>query len=56
MCAEMIGLVDFEKAMDFWQLDMWNGLFPTKWLLRETSMGNESTYPSQVWHPKYGSK
>ena len=27
----MIGRVDFEKDMDFWQLDMWNGfLIPSK--------------------------
>ncbi|XP_031253661.1 YTH domain-containing protein ECT3-like isoform X2 [Pistacia vera] len=29
--AEMIGQVDFNKDMDFWQLDKWNGFFPVKW-------------------------
>lgn len=29
--AEMIGRVDFNKNMDFWQLDKWNGFFPVKW-------------------------
>ncbi|XWS55317.1 hypothetical protein CRYUN_Cryun10bG0164600 [Craigia yunnanensis] len=26
--AEMVGKVDFNKDMDFWQLDKWNGFFP----------------------------
>ncbi|KAJ6350494.1 hypothetical protein OIU78_006626 [Salix suchowensis] len=29
--AEMIGRVDFNKTMDFWQQDKWNGCFPVKW-------------------------
>ncbi|KAL2904495.1 YTH domain-containing family protein 2 [Bienertia sinuspersici] len=29
--AEMIGKVDFNKNMDFWQLDKWSGFFPVKW-------------------------
>lgn len=29
--AEMIGRVDFNKNMDFWQQDKWNGWFPVKW-------------------------
>ncbi|KAK3011009.1 hypothetical protein RJ639_011913, partial [Escallonia herrerae] len=29
--AEMIGRVDFDKNMDFWQLDKWSGFFPVKW-------------------------
>ncbi|XP_050211552.1 YTH domain-containing protein ECT3 [Mercurialis annua] len=29
--AEMLGQVDFDKDMDFWQLDKWNGFFPVKW-------------------------
>ncbi|KAL5568787.1 hypothetical protein UlMin_025362 [Ulmus minor] len=29
--AEMIGLVDFNKSMDFWQQNKWNGYFPVKW-------------------------
>ncbi|QCD77435.1 hypothetical protein DEO72_LG1g1059 [Vigna unguiculata] len=29
--AEMVGTVDFNKNMDFWQQDKWNGSFPVKW-------------------------
>ncbi|XP_025610054.1 YTH domain-containing protein ECT2 isoform X2 [Arachis hypogaea] len=29
--AEMTGRVDFNKSMDFWQQDKWNGYFPVKW-------------------------
>lgn len=29
--AEMLGKVDFNKNMDFWQLDKWSGFFPVKW-------------------------
>ncbi|KAH9301062.1 hypothetical protein KI387_012645, partial [Taxus chinensis] len=29
--AEMTGNVDFNKSMDFWQQDKWNGFFPVKW-------------------------
>ncbi|KAL2922259.1 YTH domain-containing family protein 2 [Bienertia sinuspersici] len=29
--AEMIGPVDFDKDMDFWQQDKWSGSFPVKW-------------------------
>lgn len=29
--AEMIGKVDFNKTMKFWQLDKWSGFFPLKW-------------------------
>ncbi|TYI95908.1 hypothetical protein E1A91_D01G032200v1 [Gossypium mustelinum] len=29
--AEMIGSVDFQKEMDFWQQDKWSGSFPVKW-------------------------
>jgi hypothetical protein len=29
--AEMIGSVDFNKHMDFWQQDKWSGSFPVKW-------------------------
>jgi len=27
----MIGPVDFDKDMDFWQQDKWTGSFPVKW-------------------------
>ncbi|KAF8083270.1 hypothetical protein N665_0786s0014 [Sinapis alba] len=29
--AEMIGPVDFEKSVDYWQQDKWCGQFPVKW-------------------------
>lgn len=29
--AEMVGAVDFDKDMDFWQQDKWSGSFPVKW-------------------------
>ncbi|XP_058095389.1 YTH domain-containing protein ECT4-like [Magnolia sinica] len=29
--AEMVGRVDFNKSMEFWQQDKWNGSFPVKW-------------------------
>ncbi|XP_019169171.1 PREDICTED: uncharacterized protein LOC109165029 isoform X2 [Ipomoea nil] len=29
--AEMTGRVDFNKKLDFWQLDKWSGFFPVKW-------------------------
>lgn len=27
----MMGRVDFNRSMDFWQQDKWNGYFPVKW-------------------------
>jgi hypothetical protein len=29
--AEMLGPVDFDKSVDYWQQDKWNGQFPVKW-------------------------
>ncbi|XP_070026829.1 YTH domain-containing protein ECT2-like isoform X2 [Nicotiana sylvestris] len=29
--AEMIGPVDFDKTVEYWQQDKWNGCFPVKW-------------------------
>ncbi|XP_011625785.1 uncharacterized protein LOC18440791 isoform X2 [Amborella trichopoda] len=29
--AEMMGPVDFEKSVDYWQQDKWSGQFPVKW-------------------------
>ncbi|CAJ1963087.1 unnamed protein product [Sphenostylis stenocarpa] len=29
--AEMVGTVDFNKNMDFWQQDKWSGSFPVNW-------------------------
>ncbi|KAK1417690.1 hypothetical protein QVD17_26824 [Tagetes erecta] len=52
--AEMIGPVDYEKNMDFWQLDKWNGFFPVKWhivkdvpntLLRHIVLENNDNRP-----------
>lgn len=27
----MIGPVDFNKSLEYWQQDKWNGCFPLKW-------------------------
>lgn len=29
--AEMIGPVDFDRSVDYWQQDKWSGQFPVKW-------------------------
>ena len=29
--AEMVGPVDFNKTVDYWQQDRWNGCFPVTW-------------------------
>ncbi|CAN6439840.1 unnamed protein product [Victoria cruziana] len=29
--AEMVGPIDFNKSLDYWQQDKWNGCFPVKW-------------------------
>ncbi|CAA6658572.1 unnamed protein product [Spirodela intermedia] len=29
--AEMVGPVDFNKTVDYWQQDRWNGCFPVMW-------------------------
>ncbi|XP_024934040.3 YTH domain-containing protein ECT4 isoform X1 [Ziziphus jujuba] len=29
--AEMVGPVDFDKSVDYWQQDKWTGHFPLKW-------------------------
>ncbi|XP_057416639.1 YTH domain-containing protein ECT4 [Lotus japonicus] len=39
--AEMVGPVDFNKDMDFWQQDKWNGSFPLKWhIVKDVPNGN----------------
>ena len=39
--AEMIGPVDFNKDMDFWQQDKWSGSFPVKWyIIKDVSNAN----------------
>lgn len=40
----MIGPVDFNKDLDFWKLDKYNGFFPVKWhLIKDVPS-------SQFWH------
>ena len=29
--AEMVGRVDFNKTVEYWQQDKWTGCFPVKW-------------------------
>lgn len=64
--AEMIGRVDFNKSMDFWQQDKWTGYFPVKWhiikdvpnpQLRHIILENNENKPvtnsrdtQEVWH------
>ncbi|KAM0062711.1 putative YTH domain-containing protein [Helianthus debilis subsp. tardiflorus] len=31
--AEMVGPVDFNKSLDYWQQDKWVGYFPVKWYI-----------------------
>ncbi|XP_042494387.1 YTH domain-containing protein ECT2-like isoform X2 [Macadamia integrifolia] len=31
--AEMVGPVDFDKSVDYWQQDKWSGQFPVKWYI-----------------------
>ena len=39
--AEMVGPVDFNKDMDFWQQDKWSGSFPVKWhIIKDVSNTN----------------
>ena len=52
--AEMIGAVDFNKTMEYWQQDKWIGCFPVKWriikdvpnsLLRHITLANNENKP-----------
>ncbi|KAL2647823.1 hypothetical protein AAZV13_05G140000 [Glycine max] len=52
--AEMIGPVDFNKSVEYWQQDKWNGCFPLKWhivkdvpnnLLRHITLDNNENKP-----------
>lgn len=52
--AEMIGPVNFEKTVEYWQQDKWNGCFPVKWhiikdvpnsLLRHITLENNENKP-----------
>jgi len=37
----MVGPVDFNKDMDFWQQDKWSGSFPVKWhIVKDVPNGN----------------
>ncbi|KAF3953993.1 hypothetical protein ACB098_08G131000 [Castanea mollissima] len=52
--AEMVGPVDFEKSLEYWQQDKWNGCFPVKWhivkdvpnsLLKHITLDNNENKP-----------
>ncbi|XP_009603417.1 YTH domain-containing protein ECT4 isoform X1 [Nicotiana tabacum] len=52
--AEMIGPVDFDKTVEYWQQDKWNGCFPVKWhivkdvpniILRHITLENNENKP-----------
>ncbi|XP_077239878.1 YTH domain-containing protein ECT4-like isoform X2 [Tasmannia lanceolata] len=52
--AEMVGPVDFNKDLDYWQQDKWNGCFPVKWhvvkdvpnyLLKHITLENNENKP-----------
>jgi len=52
--AEMVGSVDFNKSVEYWQQDKWNGCFPLKWhivkdvpnnLLRHITLDNNENKP-----------
>ncbi|CAI8618779.1 unnamed protein product [Vicia faba] len=52
--AEMIGPVDFNKSLEYWQQDKWNGCFPLKWhivkdvpnnVLRHITLQNNENKP-----------
>ncbi|KAF9592082.1 hypothetical protein IFM89_011832 [Coptis chinensis] len=52
--AEMVGRVDFNKTLDYWQQDKWNGSFPVKWhivkdvpniLLKHITLENNDNKP-----------
>ncbi|XP_057982878.1 YTH domain-containing protein ECT4-like isoform X2 [Malania oleifera] len=52
--AEMVGPVDFDKSLEYWQQDKWNGCFPVKWhvvkdvpngLLKHITLENNENKP-----------
>ncbi|GMI65287.1 evolutionarily conserved C-terminal region 2 [Hibiscus trionum] len=52
--AEMVGPVDFNKTVEYWQQDKWTGCFPVKWhiikdvpntLLRHITLANNENKP-----------
>ncbi|PNY08947.1 cipk1 interacting protein ect2 [Trifolium pratense] len=66
--AEMVGPVDFNKSLEYWQQDKWNGCFPLKWhivkdvpnnVLRHITLENNENKPvtnsrdtQEVWEGK----
>ncbi|KAK4771715.1 hypothetical protein SAY86_013490 [Trapa natans] len=38
--AEMMGVVDFRKNLEYWQQDKWNGCFPVKWHIVKDAPNN----------------
>ncbi|XP_022848261.1 YTH domain-containing family protein 1-like isoform X2 [Olea europaea var. sylvestris] len=52
--AEMVGPVDFDNSLEYWQQDKWSGCFPVKWhivkdvpnsLLRHITLENNENKP-----------
>lgn len=52
--AEMVGPLDFNKSLDYWQQDKWTGCFPVKWhivkdvpnsLLKHITLENNENKP-----------
>lgn len=52
--AEMVGPVDFNKNVEYWQQDKWTGCFPVKWhvvkdvpnsLLKHITLENNENKP-----------
>lgn len=50
----MVGPVDFNKSVEYWQQDKWNGCFPVKWhivkdvpnsLLKHITLENNENKP-----------
>lgn len=52
--AEMVGSVDFNRSLEYWQQDKWTGCFPVKWhvikdipnsLLKHITLENNENKP-----------
>ena len=52
--AEMLGSVDFDRRLEYWQQDKWTGCFPVKWhvikdipnsLLKHITLENNENKP-----------
>ncbi|PQM33098.1 YTH domain-containing family protein 2-like isoform X4 [Prunus yedoensis var. nudiflora] len=37
--AEMVGMVDFDKSVEYWQQAKWTGCFPVKWHIVKSEQG-----------------